>query len=30
MVRGELDMGSAHAPAPWEDGKRKTNGRIIL
>jgi hypothetical protein len=30
MVRGELDMGSAQAPAPWEDGKRKTNGRIIL
>jgi hypothetical protein len=29
MVRGELDMGSAQ-PAPWEDGKRKTNGRTIL
>jgi hypothetical protein len=30
MVRGELDMGSAQAPAPWKDGKRKTNGRTIL
>ncbi|KAK3127528.1 hypothetical protein QOZ80_7AG0574590 [Eleusine coracana subsp. coracana] len=29
MVRGELDMGSAQ-PAPWEDVKRKTNGRTIL
>ncbi|KAL6656850.1 hypothetical protein ACP70R_004630 [Stipagrostis hirtigluma subsp. patula] len=30
MVGGELDMGSARAPAPWEDAKRKTNGRTIL
>ncbi|RLM84939.1 protein indeterminate-domain 1-like [Panicum miliaceum] len=31
MVGGELDMGpSAQVPAPWEDAKRKTNGRTIL
>ncbi|TVU38209.1 hypothetical protein EJB05_11566 [Eragrostis curvula] len=30
MVRGELDMGSAQVPPPWEDVKRKTNGRTIL
>lgn len=28
MVGGELDMGSAQAP--WEEAKRKTNGRTIL
>ena len=31
MVGGELAMGSsAQVPAPWEDAKRKTNGRTIL
>ncbi|XP_062189769.1 zinc finger protein ENHYDROUS-like [Phragmites australis] len=31
MIGGELDMGSsAQVPAPWEDAKRKTNGRTIL
>uniref|UniRef100_J3MME6 C2H2-type domain-containing protein n=1 Tax=Oryza brachyantha TaxID=4533 RepID=J3MME6_ORYBR len=30
MVGGELDMGSAQAPAPWEEAKRKTNGHTIL
>ncbi|KAL6856184.1 hypothetical protein ACP4OV_018986 [Aristida adscensionis] len=30
MVGGELDMGSARAPAPWDEAKRKTNGRTIL
>lgn len=31
MVGGELDMGSsAQVPAPWEEAKRKTNGRTIL
>ncbi|XP_062187407.1 zinc finger protein ENHYDROUS-like [Phragmites australis] len=31
MVGGELDVGSsAQVPAPWEDAKRKTNGRTIL
>uniref|UniRef100_A0A0A9CGA8 Uncharacterized protein n=1 Tax=Arundo donax TaxID=35708 RepID=A0A0A9CGA8_ARUDO len=30
MVGRELDMGSsAQVPAPWEDAKRKTNGRTI-
>ncbi|CAN6168583.1 unnamed protein product [Urochloa humidicola] len=31
MVGGELYMGpSPQVPAPWEDAKRKTNGRTIL
>ena len=30
MVGGELDMGSAQGPSPWEDAQRKTNGRTIL
>ncbi|KAL5197887.1 hypothetical protein ABZP36_001399 [Zizania latifolia] len=30
MLGGELDMGSAQAPAPWEDAKRKTSRRTIL
>lgn len=30
MVGGELDMGSAQAPSPWEKAKTKTNGRTIL
>jgi hypothetical protein len=30
MVGGELDMGSAQAPSPWEEAQRKANGRTIL
>ncbi|KAM0872400.1 hypothetical protein ACQ4PT_038760 [Festuca glaucescens] len=30
MVGGELDMGSAQTPSPWEEAQRKTNGRTIL